>query len=134
MEHHIIIYSCGSSDDKVLQWIQARITCCIPEENAKPEMHQLVTKYPTVIVKEKTGWGYFHYRMQVWISVTGVYNSHTIVCGSMHEVVPQKDVHTSSVTRDDDYNPLLLMLWKANMDMQFVSESTLVIAYYVTGT
>ena len=31
-----------------------------------------------------------------------------------------------------NYNPLLLMLWKANMDLQFVGESTLVIANYVT--
>ena len=34
-----------SSDDEVLQWIQARITCRIPEENSNPELHQLVTKY-----------------------------------------------------------------------------------------
>ena len=35
--------------------------------------------------------------------------------------------------RINNYNPLLLMLWKANMDLQFVGESTLVIANYVTG-
>ena len=34
--------------------------------------------------------------------------------------------------RINNYNPLLLMLWKANMDLQFVGESTLVIANYVT--
>ena len=33
------------SNDEVLQWVQARITCLIPEENSKPELHQLVTKY-----------------------------------------------------------------------------------------
>ena len=33
--------------------------------------------------------------------------------------------------RINNYNPLLLLLWKANM--QFVSESTLAIAHYVTG-
>ena len=33
----------------------------------------------------------------------------------------------------NDYNPLLLLLWKANMDIQFVSESTLALAQYVTG-
>ena len=31
-----------------------------------------------------------------------------------------------------DYNPLLLMLWKANMDIQFVSEFSLAFAHYVT--
>ena len=35
--------------------------------------------------------------------------------------------------RVDDYNPLLLLLWKANMDIQFISESSLALAYYVNG-
>ena len=41
--------------------------------------------------------------------------------------------HTTEETRVNDYNPLLLMLWKANMDIQFVAESTLALAHYVTG-
>ena len=32
-----------------------------------------------------------------------------------------------------NYNPLLLTLWKANTDLQFIGESSLAIAYYVTG-
>ena len=35
--------------------------------------------------------------------------------------------------RINNYNPLMLMLWKANMDIQFIAESTLAIAQYVTG-
>ena len=35
--------------------------------------------------------------------------------------------------RVNDYNPLLLLLWKANMDIQFVSESSLALAYYVSS-
>lgn len=35
--------------------------------------------------------------------------------------------------RINNYNPLLLMLWKANMDLQFIGESSLAIAYYVTA-
>ena len=35
--------------------------------------------------------------------------------------------------RVNNYNPLLLMLWKANIDIQFIGESTLAIAQYVTG-
>ena len=33
----------------------------------------------------------------------------------------------------NDYNPLLLMLWKANIDVQFVAESSLALAHYVSG-
>ena len=35
--------------------------------------------------------------------------------------------------RVNDYNPLLLLLWKANMDIQFTAESSLTLAHYVTG-
>ena len=38
-----------------------------------------------------------------------------------------------SEIRINNYNPLLLMLGKANMDIQYVGESTLAIAQYVTG-
>ena len=33
----------------------------------------------------------------------------------------------------NDYNPLLLMLWQANMDIQFTAEASLTLAHYVTG-
>ena len=35
--------------------------------------------------------------------------------------------------RVNDYNPLILMLWKVNMDIQFVAESSLALAHYVSG-
>ena len=35
--------------------------------------------------------------------------------------------------RVNDYNPLLLLLWQANMDIQFTAESSLTLAHYVTG-
>ena len=49
--YHILLWIDGTpvagtdSNDEVLQWIQARITCRIPKDNSNPEMHQLVTKY-----------------------------------------------------------------------------------------
>ena len=39
----------------------------------------------------------------------------------------------ASEVRVNDYNPLLLLLWQANIDIQFVSESSLAFANYVTG-
>ena len=35
--------------------------------------------------------------------------------------------------RVNDYNPLLLYLWKANLDIQYVADSSLALAHYVTG-
>ena len=40
---------------------------------------------------------------------------------------------SESEIRVNDYNPLLLLLWKANIDIQFVAESSLALAHYVSG-
>ena len=40
---------------------------------------------------------------------------------------------TNSEVRVNDYNPLLLMLWKANIDIQFIAENSLALAHYVSG-
>ena len=42
-------------------------------------------------------------------------------------VLPQADTET----RVNDYNPLLLLLWKANMDIQSIAENSLAHAHYV---
>ena len=40
---------------------------------------------------------------------------------------------SESEVRVNDYNPLILLLWKANIDIQFVAESCLALSHYVTG-
>ena len=35
--------------------------------------------------------------------------------------------------RVNDYNPLLLYLWKVNLDIQYVTDSSLALAHYVTA-
>ena len=35
--------------------------------------------------------------------------------------------------RINDYNPLLLYLWKANLNIQYVADSSLALAHYVTA-
>ena len=35
--------------------------------------------------------------------------------------------------RVNDYNPLILLLWKANTDIQYIAELSLTVAHYVTG-
>ena len=42
-------------------------------------------------------------------------------------------VRTEAEKRINYYNPLLLMLWKANIDIQFVGEASLALAHYVSG-
>ena len=44
-----------------------------------------------------------------------------------------KLARTEPEIRVNDYNPLLLLLWKANIDIQFVAESSLALVHYVSG-
>ena len=41
--------------------------------------------------------------------------------------------HNDMEVRINDYNPLLLKYWKGNLDIQFVAESSLAMAQYLTG-
>ena len=49
--YHILLWIEGApvegdyKPEVVLQWIQERITCCIPDQHSNPELHQLVTSY-----------------------------------------------------------------------------------------
>ena len=40
---------------------------------------------------------------------------------------------SAAEVRINDYNPLILYLWKANVDIQYVAESSLALAGYVTA-
>ena len=145
--YHIILWMEGApiagkdEPEEVLRWIQNRITCRIPEEDSNPELHQLVTKYQ----RHKCS-GYCQRRKKV----KGTYITYCrfgfprATCGSatlkaMAECVKgsQRQVYklprSPEEIRINNYNPLLLMLCKANMDIQFIAESTLAIAQYVTG-
>ena len=145
--YHILLWIEGApmagkdEPQEVLRWIQNRITCRIPEEDSNPELHQLVAKYQ----RHKCS-GYCQRRKKV----KGTYITYCrfgfprAACESatlktMEECVKgsQRQVYklprSPEEIRINNYNPLLLMLWKANMDIQFIAESTLAIAQYVTG-
>ncbi|KAL5497334.1 hypothetical protein EMCRGX_G013794 [Ephydatia muelleri] len=105
----------GKSNPKdVLAWIQERITCKIPDATLNPELHALVTKFG--FPRDCTD-------IAVLNPVEECLKSRKIYC------LP-RSVQECQV---NDYNPLILLLWKANMDIQFTAESSLTLAHYVTG-
>ena len=128
------------SESKVLRWIQERITCRIPDSSSNPELHRLVTKYQT-------------HRCSAYckrrVKVGGVFITRCKFNFPRPEADESKihsvedclkgrnkiyDLPRSfSEMRVNDYNPILLLLWKANLDVQFVSENSLALAHYVTG-
>ena len=124
----------------VLKWINDRICCHIPEEKTNPELHRLVSRYQLHKCSryckrtKKYGARYitkckFGFPRQA---------TDTAVLNNVEDCLKSKAKiyclpRSNEETRVNDYNPLLLMLWKANMDIQFVVESLLALAHYVTG-
>ena len=129
-----------NSDDEVLQWIQQRITCRIPNKKTNPELHRLVTKYQThkcsnYCKRKKKVNNTFITRCKFGFPRSETENS---IINSVDESLKSRSKvyhlpRSSMEIRINDYNPLLLLIWKANMDIQYVADSSLAIAHYVTG-
>ena len=121
--------------EEILQWIQNRIICHIPDEDSNPELHQLVTKYQYhkrsgyCQRREKVKGTYITYRMLRQFCESATLRSMNKCLRSSQRQVYKLPRLPAQI----NYNPLLLILWKANMDIHFTGESTMAIAQYVTG-
>ena len=136
--YHVLLWIEGApvigrdSPDKVLAWIQERITCHIPNKESDPELHKLVTNYQlhkcTNYCKKKAKHGgVFVTRCKFGFPRPP---SETAQLHCVEERLKKRQKiyelpRTEAEVRVNDYNPLLLLLWKANIDIQFVSESSL---------
>ena len=131
----------GKSDPKdVLAWIQERITCKIPDAALNPELHALVTKYQmhkcTNYCKrrQKLKSGFI---TKCRFSFPRDVTEHAVLNPVEECLKSRKKIYllprAAQECRVNDYNPLLLLLWQANMDIQFTAESSLILAHYVTG-
>ena len=131
----------GQDDpDKVLSSIQERITCQIPDKETSPELHRLVTRYQMHKCstyckrKRKFSTGTFVTRCRFGVPrqacESAKLNSVSDSLKSRKRIyqLPRGDTEV----RVNDYNPLLLMLWQANIDIQYVAESSLALAHYVS--
>ena len=125
---------------KVLAWIEERITCHIPDKENNPELHKLVTRYQlhkcSNYCKRKRKRGKTFVTTCKFGFPREPSESPKVHCVEENLKKRQKIYqisHTEAEVRVNDYNPLLLLLWKANMDIQFVSESSLALAHYVSG-
>ena len=144
--YHIVLWIADapvigkSSPNDVIKWIQERITCRIPNADQNPELHRLVTKYQ------------LHRCTNYCKRRTKVKNAYITKCrfgfprdpcecavlNPVEECLKsRKKIYNlpraAEESRVNDFNPLLLLMWKANMDIQFISESSLALAHYVTG-
>ena len=127
-------------NSKVLKWIQDRITCEIPCKESNPELHDLVTRYllhkcsAYCRRKRKCASRFVTYCK---FGFPREAREDAIVHCVDEKLKKRQKIYNlarkESEVRVNDYNPLLLLLWKANCDIQFVAESSLALANYVTG-
>ena len=125
--------------EKVLAWIDDRISCQIPDDQLSPELHQLVTRFQlhkcsnyckrrrrcgkTFITRCRFG---FPRPACEASTLNDVQDS----LKSRQRIYHLKRKHSEE--RVNDYNPLILLLWKANVDLQYVAEKSLALAHYVS--
>ena len=122
--------------EKVLAWIEKRITYS-QQQDKEPELYDLVTRYQmhkcsayckkpkqsgTLFVKKCK----FGFPRPVTQAVSTVWKTASKQRGNYHLKRTEDDVKIN-------YNPLLLKVWKANMDIQYIAESTMALAHYVSG-
>ena len=128
------------SEHAITEWIDNRITCHIPNEEVSPELYRLVTKYQLHKCsnycrrKKKYGSAYVtHCKFGFPREVT----DETILNIVEDSLKSRSKVYhlqrAAGEERVNDYNPLLLYLWKANLDIQYVADSSLALAHYVTA-
>ena len=129
------------TDEQVLSFIKQRISCSSPDKEKSPELHAMVVRYQlhkcNRYCQRKT-----RFAKNVYVTKCR-FNFPRPVCeqGKLHDVSRSLknrrriyDLQRSeNEVRVNDYNPLLLWLWKANVDIQFISESSLALAHYVSG-
>ena len=131
----------GKSNPKdVLAWIQERITCKVPDATLNPELHALVTKYQ---MHKCTDYCKRRRKLKSGFITTCRFGfprdcTDIAVLNPVEECLKsRKKIYclprSVQECRVNDYNPLILLLWKANMDIQFTAESSLTLAHYVTG-
>ena len=145
--YHVLLWIRGApvigrhDPDRVLAWIQERITCHIPDQKSSPELHRLVTRYQLHKCsnyckrRKKCGKYSFITRCRFGFPRQACENAKL---NPVQESLKSRNriyqlTRTNSEVRVNDYNPLLLILWKANIDIQFIAENSLALAHYVSG-
>ena len=126
--------------EQVLAWIQDRITCHIPDKESNPELHRLVTRYQMHKCsnyckrKIKLGKGKNMFVTRCKFREACASSKLNPIEESLKARNKIYQLARSELeVRVNDYNPLLLYVWKANIDIQFVAESSLALAHYVSG-
>ena len=145
--YHALVWISGApvagkdSDKDVTSFIDKRITCHIPDKDKNPDLHQLVTRYQlhkcSAYCKRRRKCGPNTFITTCKFGFPRPESESVVLHDASNALKSRKRIYdlkrSENEVRVNDYNPLMLMLWKANCDIQFVAESSLALAHYVSG-
>ena len=149
--YHVLLWIEGAPvigvdpPEDILSWIQDRITCHIPNPETNPELYHLVTRYQMHKCsgyclrsrKVKGTEGKNLYIKQCKFNFPRPECSHAQLNPVDPSLRTRQRIYSLSRAKTEikvnDYNPLILYLWRANVDIQFVAESSLALAGYVSA-
>ena len=145
--YHALVWISGApvagvdKTSKVLSFIEERIMCKIPDMVESPNLYQMVMRYQlhkcSAYCKRKTKCGPNKYITKCKFGFPRTVTKTTVLHDACDALKKRKKIYdlvrSEDEVRVNDYNPLLLMLWKANCDIQFIAESSLALAHYVSG-
>jgi ATP-dependent DNA helicase PIF1 len=123
------------TDEKVCDFIDTFITCRMPDPVKEPVLYELVNKYQIhkctgscqrVLFRHKSSTTFCRYGFPRLPQVKTTLNTVDEETVRSRKRGQRKKIYnlrrTKQEERINDYNPLLLLLWKANMDIQFIGE------------
>ena len=125
--------------ERVLAWLQERITCRIPDRDTDPDLHRLVNRYQlykcNAYCKSRRKCGRTFITRCRFGFPRPPCETTTLNC--VEDALKARKIYqlprTNEEARVNDYNPFLLMLWKAHTDVQFMGEYSLALVHYVSG-
>ena len=135
------------SNEEVLEFIQQYITCSIPDNEKSPNLNKLVNQFQRhkcgsyCLRKFKTGNGQFysHCRFGFPRSSRDVTKMNDLFSCLRQRSRRQSTKRLYELQRTNeesyinDYNPILLLQMEANVDVQYIGESSWSLGKYVTS-
>ena len=133
------------SDKAVADFIQKYVSCKLPDKDTKPDLHRAVTKYQehkcrSYCLRTIKSGGKWRRKCRFGFprKSSDTFQLHDVLSCLVRRKTNNMKKRLYDLARTDkesainDYNPTLLLLWGASMDIQFLSENSFSIAEYIT--
>uniref|UniRef100_A0A1X7UTS4 Helitron helicase-like domain-containing protein n=1 Tax=Amphimedon queenslandica TaxID=400682 RepID=A0A1X7UTS4_AMPQE len=130
-----------SRAEDVVRFIDERVTCNIPSEDTCLELHEIVTRYQlhkcSNYCKKTRKCSKNLFVTKCKFGFPRPVSEKTVLKNVQQSMKAEKKIYhlkrSEEKVRVNDYDPLLLLLWKAILDVPFTSECSLALADYVSN-